>query len=47
MNALTYEKCIEALVDKLTEETRMRTYYEKKYFELREKMEDGENGNEN
>lgn len=47
MNASTYEKCIEALVYKLEEETRIRSYYEKKYNELREKMEDTKNGNEN
>lgn len=47
MNALTYEKCIEALVDKLTEETRMRSYYEKKYLELLKQKEEAQNGDKN
>ena len=46
MNASTYEKCIEALVDKLSTEIALRELYERKYYELLKKtQEDARNGN--
>ncbi len=48
MKESTYEKVIEALVDKLEAEVIMRELYEKKYYELLKKtQEDAKNGNEN
>lgn len=47
MKASTYEKVIEALVDKLETEVTLRELYERKYYELLKKtQEDARNGNE-